>query len=295
MRWQPATLGIVLLLPGLGGCIGGSESAGVAGPADLDPDALAVEGLVVDQELVPVAQAMVAVDGIGLVSETDAEGRFRLGPLEVGEYVIVAEKRGYSPASQTVRVSDEGTPPVTLTLSALALDVPYHQTEVHVTFMICWISSQIGNIPCTKLVDYVAGTNLSSSEKFAFPFRIANPGLSELLVEHQWRAQSTARDMTFFIKTPPNQPLTALVVKYFQVWGGAPLRGWVKANVKNGPNWAVFDATPNKVTYEGTLASHYTNSTLPNAAIYLNHRVDSWFTFFYNRPGSRDFTALPDR
>lgn len=250
MRWQSATLCTSILLSALGGCVNDSRTAGVAGPAGLDSDSLAIEGLVVDQELVPVGQATVAVDGPGIVSQTDAEGRFRLGPLEVGTYVVVAEKPGYASASTTVRVSNEGTAPVTLTLAAMALDVPYHQTEVHVTFVICWISSQVGNVPCTKLVDYQAGTNLSSTEKFAFPFRIANPGLSELLIEHNWRAQSTARDMTFFIKTPPNQPLTALVVKYFQVWGGAPLKGWVKAGVKNGPNWEVFDATPNKVTYE---------------------------------------------
>lgn len=295
MALSPTAAGLLLLVAALAGCVGESGPAGLARPGEGAAPGLAIAGRVIDQELVPLADVTVTVAQTDLLTSTAADGSFRLGPIEPGTHAVVAEKPGYQSATVEVQVTGEGAPPILLSLTAVATDVPFRQTEVHVTFVNCWISSPVGNVPCTKLVDYAASTNISSGEKFAFPFTIKNAGLNDLLVEHSWRSQSTARDMTFFIKTPPNQPLTALVVKYFQVWGGAPLRGWVKADVKNGPNWEVFNAEPNKVVYEGTLASHYTNSTVPSVAVYLNHRVESWFTFFYNREGPRDFTALPDR
>lgn len=68
----------------------------------------------------------------------------------------------------------------------------------------------------------------------------------------------------------------------------------MEAGVSNGDGWEVFDAEPGKITYEGDTVSHHENGTVPFTAVYLNHRADTWLTFFHNRAGPRDFTALPD-
>jgi hypothetical protein len=47
------------------------------------------------------------------------------------------------------------------------------------------------------------------------------------------------------------------------------------------------------VTYEAFIRGSETNATVP-AALYVDHRADNWFTFFYNRRGSPEFTALSD-
>jgi hypothetical protein len=230
--------------------------------------------------------------------QTDANGRFHIGPLEPGDYALVFEKKGYASTTKTVTLAQEPIRAFTVTLVAVASDVPYHQSFTRSTFVICWSQNIVGGVPCTKLVDYVAGTNVSSSEKFAFTFLIPNAGLADMLVEVVWKSQANGKDMGFYIQTPPNQPLTGLVVKYFSRSGGSPLRGWLTAGIKNKCGTAdcagVFDATPNKVVYEGVTIGSYNNATVPYAALYLNHRTDAWFTLFYNRAGSRDYTSVPD-
>ncbi|HLE48148.1 MAG TPA: hypothetical protein VI818_07625, partial [Candidatus Thermoplasmatota archaeon] len=70
----------------------------------------------------------------------------------------------------------------------------------------------------------------------------------------------------------------------------------------------VFDAEPNKVAYEAVTGWSDGNATIPRVpdpvnggtllsgtTLFLNHRVEAWMTYFYNREGDRAFSALPDR
>lgn len=291
----------ILLALLLSGCTQatGQEGAGGARPQGIDGSGVFLTGLVVDEELVPIPATTVHVTPGDLSAETDQGGQFRLGPLEPAEYVVTAQKTGYRGAEAIIQVTDEEPSPITLIISALALNVPYHTTASHVTFVICASYNIIGGVPCTKLVDYAAGTNISSSEKFAFTFRIPNPGLVDMLVEMIWTPQTFGKDMLFMIQTPPNQPLTAATVKYMTMRGGAPLRGWAVAGIKNtcgsGTCAGLFDAEANKILYEALTVWSNGNATIPLTSLYLNHRTETWMTMFYNRAGTRDFTAVPDK
>ncbi|MBI2077993.1 MAG: carboxypeptidase regulatory-like domain-containing protein [Euryarchaeota archaeon] len=289
-----------------GGCFGQS-SAGPAGVEDTGGGALYIEGLVVDQEIVPVAAAVVVVKDRDGFMETDETGRFKVGPVEAGEHVVTVEKAGYATQTVTVRIDADPAPPLTITLTAVALDVPYQLTTNHVTFVICASRNPIGGVPCTKLADWAAGTNVSPDERFAYTFKVPNPGLKELLVEITWNPQSLGKDVEYWIQTPPGQALTVATLKYFGMSGGPPLRGWVQANAKNGNYQNVFDAEPNKITYEAVSGWSDGNGTIPpvrdpttgntilrGTTLFLNHRTESWLTYFYNREGSRAFSALPD-
>lgn len=297
IRYPPIALIVVMLGAGCTQAGAGPEAGGDG--LDEASDGLFIEGIIIDSELVPIEDVSVMDTTSSVTTTTDAQGRFSLGPVEPGEHQLVAEKAGYSPASLTVQVFDAAVTGLTLTIEPVATTVPFHETVPHVTFVYCWIAFG-SNVPCTKLVDYVAGTNISAEEKFAFTFRIPYPNLADILVEMTWNAQALGHDMRFYIQTPPNQPLTAATQKYFRMIGSSPLRGWVIADVVNpgyGPNGThLFDATPNKVLYEASTVSSNTNSTLPGnaVAVFLNIRSETWMTSFYNRPGSREFTAIPD-
>lgn len=282
------------------GCLGGDPTMAPGG-ADFGAGATVIPGVVVDEELAPVSDATVTTSAGDARATTDHRGAFVLGPLEDGEHVVRAAKDGYEPATATVQVIGASVDGIHLVLKATALDVPYHASQRHVTYVNCASYNPIGGVPCTKLVDYLAGTNLSGEERFAFTFFVPNPGLADVLVEMTWTAQALGKDMLFKIQTPPGQPATALSTNYYSIAGGSPLRGWVVANVANQDREAIFDAEPNKVLYEGLTIWDDGNSTVPGVpgvlsgtSLYLNHRTEVWLTMFYNRAGSRDFTALPD-
>jgi hypothetical protein len=311
-RWYPIPVRSSLFLCAIfvtlsfAGCVDGSgKSVAPGGPnVELDQGAISIRGLVMDDELVPIAGASIVDAGSDRTAMTDLQGVFVLGPLEEGQHALTASKAGYESVSLAVQVFNEPVDGIRFLLSAVATDVPYHETTNHVTFVNCASYNPIGGLPCTKLVDYVAGTSLSPEESFAFPFQVPSPGLADMLIEMTWTPQAFASDMLFKMQTPPGQPATALSQSYFAMEGGKPLRGWVTANIDNDGEdggWAVFDAEPKKVTYEGMTIWSDNNATIPGVpgvlsgwTFYFNHRAETWMTFFYNRPGTRDYTALPD-
>jgi hypothetical protein len=288
-----------LLASSFAGCVGSDSAANPPGGPLQDDSGVFISGVVVDSELVPIGGVTVVDSVAELVVLTDDGGAFSLGPVLPGKHHLTAEKAGYASGFLTVEVLDEPIQGVRLTIEPIASSVPFYETVPHVTFVYCWIAFG-SNLPCTKLVDYAAGTNVSGEETFAFTFHIPYDNLSDILFEVTWNAQSLGRDMRFYVQTPPNQALTAATQKYFRMIGSSPLRGWMIANVINpgyGPNGTVlFDATPQKVLYEASTVSSNTNSTLPGnaVAVFLNIRCETWMTSFYNRAGSREFSAIPD-
>lgn len=166
---------IVLLLAGCTDTDG--VDSGLQGPLSQE-DGILLSGFVADDVLLPVEGAFVSVEGFETVVESDVEGRFLLGPFQPGEYTLHAEKAGYTPTTQQVRLAWDDVPSPLLILEASATTVPYHETQHHVTFVQCASRNLIGGVPCTKLVDYVLGTNISSEEKFSYIFQIPDPASS---------------------------------------------------------------------------------------------------------------------
>lgn len=299
---RPASFTALLFLSlAFAGCVGGSESSTPpgAGPnVRLDGDVIGIRGIVVDDELVPVAGVMIRDANSDATAMTDEGGIFTLAPLQAGEHVLSAEKAGYAPVQTAIQVFDESVEGVQILLRAVASNVPYHETTNHVTFVNCASYNLVGGVPCTALPDYVIGGHtISPDESFSFRFMVPNANLADMLIEMTWTPQAFGHDMSFWFQTPPGQPATAASQKYFRMSGGAPLRGWVIANVENptADDGAVFDAEPNKVEYDALTAWNANNSTIPYHSFYFNHRAEVWMTYFYNRPGSREYTALPDQ
>src|SRR5687768_2559607 len=107
-----------------------SESAG-SGPRNVDPgedtaEALFLDLLVVDSELVPVELALVSMTPGPLFANTTADGRARFGPLAEGDYAVTIEKAGYAPASAELTVAQSPPERMIITLVPVALDVPFH-------------------------------------------------------------------------------------------------------------------------------------------------------------------------
>ncbi len=89
-----------------------------------------VHGVVVDEAIRPLAQALVALtkdEGLFASNATNTDGKFDFREVPAGVYVLSVELRGFAPSSTivTVRAGSEDPPMVNLQMIAEPLSMPY--------------------------------------------------------------------------------------------------------------------------------------------------------------------------
>lgn len=324
-RRVPAVALCVVVL--LSGCLdeeaGGFSAPGGASDAAAGPsDALApghIVGLVVDPELVPLAEATVSVVGGDLFAVTDAAGAFDLGPLEPGKYVVLAEKGGYASASLNVSVSGDRGLDVTLTLHPVAADVPYHQSTTKTLYIICAFSVRVAvtpdvggqtTAPCAGLADLLLQTatgqrHTNTLDNWTFDFTIENRGFKSLVMEMTWPPQQFGTNgLMQLSELATAAGGTSGVTVGGTVYGGAmaqPYHDVIHAGrsywVSGGKNVTFYPRENETQSFQMLVAGYYGNTSVPagGSAVFINFRPTVWLTFFYNRQAPDDFTVLPDR
>jgi hypothetical protein len=87
----------------------------------------AIDGVVVDSSLTPIAGATISLIGTTIGATTGANGRFRIVALPVGEYVVMARRLGYERASAMLHIDDADTLRLSLSLHRVTpqLDTVY--------------------------------------------------------------------------------------------------------------------------------------------------------------------------
>lgn len=198
MRTHPpaAALGLTVFLL-LAGC---AESPNPAlGPASTEPPPLVapdadyggIEGFVVGADVVPIANATVALLGTNLSSRTDATGYYALLPLPPGDYKVQANASGYAPVVRSLALGAGQGPRIDFTL----YEIPNPEPYVDDAFV------RRGQIQCTVRADAKpAGQNTNPScsdvakdqtAPYVPPTQGANisvlPGMMGLLVEVEWQ------------------------------------------------------------------------------------------------------------
>jgi hypothetical protein len=274
------------------GCIGSSESA-TTGPGALAGDgAVFVAGRVVDDQIVPLEN--VTVTGGDHLSLTDANGSFLLGPFLPGETIVIrGEKAGYADAEQSALIVVEPPIRILLTLQPVSTNVPYYATIPHVAFIECAWAGPIGSLPCNP-VDRQLGTNFTNDQSQWY-FSVPGAGVVALLHEATWQANAFGRDMRFLLFHP--DLVTGSAVggdPYLDARGPSPRHNWLVAGEEAQGAAAPFDATEG-FQYQALYRPWTTNSTIPGWAVYIQHRVENFYTYFYHRQGPQDFSVLPDQ
>lgn len=265
-------------VPGQPGTFGGTEGAFIG-------------GRVVDIEFVPLEGVTVA--GGGLVAITDLNGTFRLGPYEPGARIALrAEKPGYASAELETVATQGETASVLIALTPVASDVPYYETVPHVAFIDCAWAGSVGSLPCNP-VDRQLGTNFTNDQSQWF-FKVPGPNLAALLHEATWQANALGRDMRFLLFHPDLVSGSAVGGDpYLDSRGGSPDRSWLLPGEEAERAAVAFNGEEG-FDYQALYRPWTTNSTIPGWAVYVQHRVENYYTFFYHRVGREDFTALPD-
>lgn len=138
------------------GCVGGSAAESApSGPESVEETGAGLRGLVVSDELFPVAEAQVVVKD-GPSTFTDAAGRFELTNLHPGTQTLNVSAEGYEPATQEAEVPLEGFAEVQILLKGIPGKSPYFTTIIFEGFDACSISlvysaggyAPFGPVPC---------------------------------------------------------------------------------------------------------------------------------------------------
>lgn len=320
----------LMLLSALAGCVTSDagieserqESPGVDPnlPEEIPEQPAHVTGTVVDPELVPIAEVDVVVRPGDLTTYTDAAGSFSLGPLDAGKYTVFAEKRGYQGASAEVEVFEDRPTKVTLILTPVASDVPYHETSTRTMFLYCSLSIRVGTdptgyftiltAPCVGLVEILLQTATGQSaantlDTWTFDFKIEKPGFASLVMEMIWPPQQLGTNgilqLTEFATAQTSGTGVTVGKTVYGDSQAQPFHAVIHAGesywVSRGQN-VTFYPTPNEtVDFQMLVAGGFGNNTVPlgESAVFINWRPTVYLTFFHNRRAASDFSILPDQ
>ena len=142
---SPLLLSLLLFTTALAGCAddggGGTGTTGGEEP----PTVVATEttggirGVVVDEAIVPVADAVVTIDSTGESVETDERGTFVFSGLQPGTYFVTATHPLYDTVQQNVVVEAgvEKPPAVRFQLTRLISETPYLTTMQFNGYIFC--------------------------------------------------------------------------------------------------------------------------------------------------------------
>ncbi len=150
---------VLLALTSLSGCAENGPKDEGGDPYDdfeyeKDSETGVILGVVVDQAIVPVADATVTVEvgGNQLTKTSDQNGRFVFAGLEPGTYFVVAKKIAYEPVqSSVVVVAGVEEPPILkLQIERLFNQDPYMQTQRFAGFVGCAYSLILISSTCVN-------------------------------------------------------------------------------------------------------------------------------------------------
>lgn len=139
MRSKTLLTVLALAAVALAGCSDGSPPDPCKQPPceTIPPSKGAVAGVVVDDSITPVADAVVAVVGQDHSAQSDADGRFLLNGLDPGPHFITVSKPGYRSVQQGIDVVEGTQAAIKVLLEADPENRPYFEAYTFEGFIEC--------------------------------------------------------------------------------------------------------------------------------------------------------------
>jgi hypothetical protein len=179
MRGAALVLGVLVLLSG---CADRAETPlSVAG---LSEDQGAIEGAVVDEEILGIPGVNVTVIGTSIQTTTDDNGSFAIGGLEPILHRLRFEALGYHAKEMEVQVFAGDANRVSIVLLAKPSDFPYAEVVIKRGFWYCGIQYVAAGFYCAVNVAGAPTLNV-----VLFNVTLAE-GWNETVVEHVWDRNS---------------------------------------------------------------------------------------------------------
>lgn len=273
-------------------------------PAVVGPGVeLFVEGVVVTEAIVPIANASVTVLPGELTARTGPGGEFRVGPVEAGTYSVAVRVDGYAPATVTATAGPEL---VRIVLTAVRTDVPYIDVLSFEGYHDCTFDFYVDNVgsqtvPC-GIVDCVSGQDVST-DVWLFEFRIESPGLKGVLAELVWDAQPTApaNQMGMHLRSVADvggcvdAGGTNTDVQYASLRGPSPLQMWVIQGIENpgADEGGAFHVPQNETKlYQIMTVGRADYDAAADVHLMVQSRQQLFVTLFYHQLGDPSYSVL---
>lgn len=287
---------LLLVLVPLAGCSDDPDTEAVVGAQEEF-----LSGLVVTEAIVPIANASVRATPGDLSGSSDADGRFRLGPVEPGSYTLTVRVDGYADATVSAPAGPEL---IRVVMVAVRTDVPYIEVisfegyhDCTVDFYVDGVGSQ--TMPC-GIADCVTGQDVST-DVWLFEFRVESPGLTGLLAELVFDSQPTGSQMGMHLRSVAeaggcvDAGGSNLDVQYASLRGPSPLQMWVYQGVENpgADDGGAFHVPQNETKlYQVMTVGRADYDVAADVHLMVQSRQQLFITLFYHQVGDPSYSVL---
>lgn len=319
-RFPTAAAFLILLAVVLSGCAKAPATSDVVQGTG-HSDGARVTGKVVDEQLAPVVNGTVAVQdskNLSVVGRTTTgeDGRFDLGKVPAGTWVISVQAAGFHAFSREFAVSSGIDQDLTLTLSAIPVAEAYHETQIasiQIDYGVAWSIGGDFNRGCIQpSVTCQAYANPSANEYF-WAEDPKNAKLQTIILEEVWTPNSPvcARAMAVDVYNPDAPSTTAPNTENPHYWTNYPSEKWSTSSPiimvipRNEPGNTDAINDPGRIERNGNdelmargnwTVRHFPPgvglTNLPaDVNCFTDQRFDIFWTAFYLDPAPADFTA----
>lgn len=286
---------IVLLVPAvaLAGCVG-SETEALGGPgaesAAADSESGVVRGIVTTDEQSPLEGALVALVEVGLENRTDESGLFVLRGVAPGDYTLAVQKLGFESAASRVQVEAGQTVERSITLAAIQVADPFHETLIFEGHMTCGMGLIVVTIVtgCGTTGTPVGNVTVDPNEKNIFD-QVAQPGLLSVVGELVWTQAAAVA-------------ATELELDLYSGWTCTPFCSVDEDyGGTQGPSPVVLvvtdefdDIEEEPITIQHVVSVDSQEDDPPFVIIVLQQDFTLYSTHFFGEPAPEGFAARPD-
>lgn len=216
----------------LAGCVGSSPPPASSDPPAIAEDRGAIEGTITDNELQPIPNAQVALQGSeDEILRTDAAGHFLIGDLEPATYTLLVSALGYEAMARPVNVQAAEVSLVSLRLAAVASGEPSSTLDDYKGFIACGTGAGAEGAGFTQVE---CGSN-DPNQEFLFNYTFQR-GLSGILIEMTWKpTQALSKDLVLILEKRGCGFECGVEDTYAQVQGCCRIRVFLEPDDLNKP------------------------------------------------------------
>jgi hypothetical protein len=279
MKLSPLLVGTVLLAIALAGCTDSTDATPKdSGPTQApqpstDSETGSVTGRVYNEELMPIANAQLALVEAKLETLTDATGNFTFNKVPPGKHRLIAQALGYNSVARQVTVAAGEVTTSNFDLSAIPLEAdPWHDSQVktsYLTFDQEWVS----------FVFILANQNWSTLCGTCIHTVHLAPGPLQVLVENVWDPYAA----------PVINERISIWWRYYD-----PAGAYHNALETYSNRESRFMPDEEEKELRDSNSTKFTMSVHSDLfTVSINHRIDTWNTFAYVGELPEGYTALP--
>jgi hypothetical protein len=284
------TIGLLFLA----GCAGSpaapaGEGEGIDEPAAFTDATGAIQGVVVDDAINPIANAQVGLLEANATTRTAVDGGFSFSNLAPGRYSVFAAALGHESKGTSVEVQAGQATTTRITLATVAIVEPYPETYTFGGLIECgWGITGAGTGNCLPIQFIIDAFDLPNptNTRTTGQYEVADPSKARQGVfEMMWdpSAATTASELRLLVEAEDAGAVGG--TQYGDVDGTSPLR-------------VVTDETPFEDLDPASGNTKVQTRTFPAARTPPTYVVNQRFTVFatvcYNAACPDDFTVVPD-